>query len=57
MVDYLTQTDLWSSPTCSTGQYPTVAVTMPVNVEPVKHPASTYTLNDQIALRNGDPCT
>jgi prepilin-type N-terminal cleavage/methylation domain-containing protein len=56
MVDYLTQADLWSSPTCSTGEYPTVSVTMPVNVDPVKHTASSYTLSDQIALRNGDLC-
>jgi prepilin-type N-terminal cleavage/methylation domain-containing protein len=57
MVDYLTQSDLWSSPTCTTGQYPTVGVTMPVNVDPLNHAPSTYRLNDQIALRNGDLCT
>jgi type II secretory pathway pseudopilin PulG len=56
MVDYLTQAALWASPTCVTGQFPTVAVTMPVNIDPVKHGASTYTLSDEIALRNGDLC-
>ena len=56
MVDYITQSDLWSSPTCTTGQYPAVAVSMPVNVDPVRHAPSTYTLSDQIALRNGVVC-
>jgi hypothetical protein len=39
-----------------TGQYPTVEVTIPVNVDPVGHGLSTYTLDDHIALRNGDLC-
>jgi prepilin-type N-terminal cleavage/methylation domain-containing protein len=56
MVDYLTQTDIWASPTCITGQYPTVEVTMPVDVDPSKKPGA-YTLGDQIALRNGDICS
>jgi prepilin-type N-terminal cleavage/methylation domain-containing protein len=56
MVDYLTQSALWASPTCVTGQFPTVSVTMPVNLDPVNHGPSTYTLGDQIALRNGDIC-
>ena len=56
MVDYLTRADLWSTPTCTTGEYPTVAVTMPVNVDPANHAQSTYTLADRIALRNGDLC-
>ena len=56
MVDYLTQANLWASPTCVSGQFPTVSVTMPVNVDPVQHAAGTYTLNDQVALRNGDLC-
>jgi prepilin-type N-terminal cleavage/methylation domain-containing protein len=56
MVDYLTQTALWASPTCIAGQFPTVSVTMPVNIDPEKHGASTYTLSDEIALRNGDLC-
>jgi prepilin-type N-terminal cleavage/methylation domain-containing protein len=54
MVDYLTTADLWASPTCVTGQYPTVEVTMPVKVDPS---AGTYELSDEIALRNGDICT
>jgi len=57
MVDYLTVAALWASPTCVTGQFPTVSVTMPVNVDPVKHAVSTYTLSDEIALRNGDLCS
>jgi prepilin-type N-terminal cleavage/methylation domain-containing protein len=56
MVDYLTRADIWGSPTCITAQYPTVAVTMPVDVDPSKLPGS-YTLSDQIALRNGDICS
>ena len=56
MVDYLTRADIWASPTCITGQFPTVEVTMPVDVDPSKRPGA-YTLSDQIALRNGDLCT
>jgi prepilin-type N-terminal cleavage/methylation domain-containing protein len=55
--DYLTRADLWTQPTCTTGNYPTVAVTLPVNVDPVNHAQSTYELDDQIALRNADPCS
>jgi prepilin-type N-terminal cleavage/methylation domain-containing protein len=55
--DYLTRADLWTQPACTSGNYPTVAVTLPVNVDPVKHPASTYELDDEIALRNADPCS
>ena len=57
MVDYLTTANVWSSATCSTGQFPAVSVTMPVNLDPVRHGPSTYTLSDQIALRNGDLCS
>jgi prepilin-type N-terminal cleavage/methylation domain-containing protein len=56
MTDYLTRADLWASPTCIVGQYPTVEVTMPVDVDPSKAPGS-YQLGDEIALRNGDICT
>jgi prepilin-type N-terminal cleavage/methylation domain-containing protein len=56
MVDYLTRADLWASPTCVTGQYPTVEVTMPVDVDPSKNPGA-YRLGDEIALRNGDICS
>jgi prepilin-type N-terminal cleavage/methylation domain-containing protein len=57
MVDYLTQADLWSIPTCPTGNYPTLAVSLPINPDPVNHPLSTYTLGDRIALRNADTCS
>jgi prepilin-type N-terminal cleavage/methylation domain-containing protein len=56
MVDYLIRGDLWASPTCITGQYPTVEVTLPVDVDPSKQPGS-YRLSDQIALRNGNICS
>jgi len=56
MVDYLTRGDLWASPTCITGQYPTVEVTLPVDVDPSKQPGS-YRLSDQVALRNGNICS
>jgi|SRR6478609_2396870 len=55
MVDYLTRADIWSSPTCISGQFPTVELTMPVDVDPSKRPGA-YQLSDQIALRNGDIC-
>ena len=57
MTDYLTRADLWASPTCVTGQYPTVAVTMPVDVDTTHSPEGSYQLGDEIALRNGDICT
>jgi prepilin-type N-terminal cleavage/methylation domain-containing protein len=56
MTDYLTRPDLWSSPTCISGQYPTVEVTMPVDVDPSKKPGA-YELGDEIALRNADICS
>jgi prepilin-type N-terminal cleavage/methylation domain-containing protein len=56
MTDYLTRGDIWASPTCVTGQYATVEVTMPVDLDPSKNPGS-YRLGDQIALRNGDICS
>jgi prepilin-type N-terminal cleavage/methylation domain-containing protein len=56
MTDYLTRADLWASPTCVAGQYPTVEVTMPVDVDPTRRPGA-YQLTDEIALRNGDICT
>ena len=55
MVDYLTRSDIWASPTCVTGQFATVEVTMPVDVDPSKRPGA-YQLGDQIALRNGSIC-
>jgi prepilin-type N-terminal cleavage/methylation domain-containing protein len=56
MTDYLTRGDPWASPTCVIGQYATVEVTMPVDVDPSKAPGS-YQLGDEIALRNGDICS
>jgi prepilin-type N-terminal cleavage/methylation domain-containing protein len=56
MVDYLTRADIWGSPTCISGQYPTVEVTMPVDVDPSKRPGA-YELSDEIALRNADICS
>jgi prepilin-type N-terminal cleavage/methylation domain-containing protein len=56
MTDYLTRGDIWASPTCISSQYPTVEVTMPVDVDPTKKPGS-YELSDQIALRNADICS
>jgi hypothetical protein len=56
MTDYLTRGDLWASPTCVIGQFPTVEVTMPVDVDPSRKPGA-YQLSDEIALRNGDICT
>jgi prepilin-type N-terminal cleavage/methylation domain-containing protein len=56
MVDYLTRADIWGSPTCISTQYPTVSLTMPVDVDPSKTPGS-YTLSDDVALRNGDICS
>jgi hypothetical protein len=32
-------------------------VTLPVNLDPTNHGSSTYTLSDEIALRNGDICS
>ena len=56
MTDYLTRADIWASPTCVSSQYPTVAVTMPVDVDPTKKPGA-YQLSDEIALRNADICS
>jgi prepilin-type N-terminal cleavage/methylation domain-containing protein len=56
MTDYLTSPAIWASPTCVIGQYATVEVTMPVDVDPSRRPGA-YQLSDQIALRNGDICS
>jgi hypothetical protein len=55
MTDYLTSAEIWASPTCISGQYPTVEVTMPVDVDPSRKPGA-YQLGDEIALRNADIC-
>jgi type II secretory pathway pseudopilin PulG len=56
-VDYITQPDLWSVPSCSGGEYPTVAVSLPVDVDPSSTEEGSYNLADQIALRNATACT
>lgn len=56
-VDYVTAANIWASSTCTVGQYPTVAVDMPVNRDAVKRPNRTYELKDAIALRNATPPT
>jgi prepilin-type N-terminal cleavage/methylation domain-containing protein len=55
-VDYVTNGNIWSLPTCSTGQFPTVAINMPVNRDIATHPGQTYHLTDTIALRNANVC-
>ncbi|HEY7690745.1 MAG TPA: type II secretion system protein [Gaiellaceae bacterium] len=55
MVDYLTAASIWASPTCVSGQFPTVELTMSVDVDPTMRPGA-YELSDQIALRNADIC-
>lgn len=48
--------DIWPATTCVSGQYPTVAVDMPVNRDPTTQPGRTYELKDAIAMRNDAPC-
>jgi prepilin-type N-terminal cleavage/methylation domain-containing protein len=55
-VDYITESALWSIPSCTTGDFPTVAVTLPVDVNVGSLDSSSYDLQDQIALRNASPC-
>jgi type II secretory pathway pseudopilin PulG len=55
-VDYVTQANIWSTPTCTGGQYPTVAVNLGVDVASATTMEGSYTLADQIALRNATPC-
>jgi prepilin-type N-terminal cleavage/methylation domain-containing protein len=50
--------NLWpTQPTCSSGNMPTIAVQLAVNVDPVSFPNQTYELQDTIALRNAARCT
>lgn len=50
--------NLWpTSPTCPTGNLPTVAVQMAMNVDPEKRPNERYQLEDTIALRNAPRCS
>lgn len=55
-VDYVTQANIWPATTCTSGEYPTVGVDMPVNRNPVTRPGRTYELKDAIAIRNTLPC-
>ncbi len=55
-VDYITGADVWSLPTCTGGEYPTVAVSLPVDVSPSSPIEGTYNLSDSIALRNANTC-
>ena len=54
---HLTSGNVWSTPTCTSGQLPTVAVNMPVNRDPINRPGRAYTLSVAIALRNANACT
>jgi prepilin-type N-terminal cleavage/methylation domain-containing protein len=56
-VDWVTQANLWPANTCLTGQYPAVAVDLPVNRNPLTRPGRTYELKDSIAIRNALPCS
>jgi type II secretory pathway pseudopilin PulG len=56
-VDYLTDAEIWSTPACTGGQYPTVQVSFPISVSPSTTDAGQYNLADQIALRNATTCT
>lgn len=53
----ISQANLWSVPTCTGGEYPAVAVSIPVEIDLSSTQQGTYDLADQIALRNGTPCT
>ncbi len=56
-VDYLTHSSIWTTPSCTGGQYPTVAVAFAMDVFPSTTNEGHYNLDDQIALRNGSACT
>jgi type II secretory pathway pseudopilin PulG len=56
-VDYLTQDALWTTPSCTGGEYPTVGVTFSVDVYPGTTDEGRYNLADAIALRNASPCS
>jgi prepilin-type N-terminal cleavage/methylation domain-containing protein len=55
-VDYLTQDALWTTPSCTGGEYPTVGVDLSVDVKPGTTNEGSYNLDDAIALRNATPC-
>jgi type II secretory pathway pseudopilin PulG len=57
-VDYLTQGSVWTVPGCvETGAYPTVNVSLSIDVSPGTSSEGKYNLGDQIALRNASPCS
>lgn len=49
--------NIWPTTTCASGEYPTVAVDMPVNRDPTTQPGRAYELKDSIAMRNSVPCS
>jgi prepilin-type N-terminal cleavage/methylation domain-containing protein len=56
-VDYVTQASVWSTPACTGGEYPTVSVSLGIDVATGTTMEGSYNLDDQIALRNATPCT
>ena len=56
-VDYLTTGTVWTTPACPSGEYPTVDVSLPIDVDPTNGAAGMYSLHDRIALRNATTCT
>jgi len=56
-VDYITNGNIWSTPTCTSGTLPTVTIDMPVNRDIATRPSRTYELTDAIALRNATVCS
>ena len=48
---------IWTTPSCTGGQYPTVSVALPIDVYPGTTNEGRYNLDDQIALRNASTCT
>ena len=56
-MDYLTESAIWTTPACTGGQFPTVSVSLPIDVAPSSTNEGSYNLADQIALRNATTCT
>ncbi len=56
-VDYLTQSSVWTTPSCTGGLYPTVAVALTMDIGSSTTMEGSYNLSDKIALRNATPCT
>ena len=57
LADFLTGPDVFSLPACSAGEAPAVGVALVVDRHGAASTAGSYTLQDQIALRNADRCT